>query len=175
MKRIIAGLLVVWLCLGLSACGKNKENVEANKESVNDQPIATTTEPIEVITGKKYICTKVQVTDEDYDEFDIADSVYNKIFNSTVVISEDRTVLVYTNQMGEYIADLETNRDSDMWYESKVSWRITPMPYGEHRVTATSLIFDEARGLVRMNFALNGKEGNMYTGSFFIFNEFELE
>ena len=172
MKKTLAFILAICLCVGLCACGSGEEKETTPKATPTTEP---TEEPETVITGKRYICTKVQLTDEEYDEFEIADSVHNKLFNSTVVISEDRSVLVYTNQMGEYTADLVTEYDGEMWYESEVTWRETPTPYGDHAVTATSLIFDEARGLVRMNFSLDGEIGNTWSGTYFVFNEFELE
>ena len=153
---------------------KETEATESAQETATEPALSAPEDPANV-TGKKYLCTKVQFTDEEYDEFDVADSVRNKLFRSTVVISEDRSILVYTNQMGVYIADLVTEYDGEMWYESDVTWREIPTPYGEHKVTATELIFDEARGLVRMNFSLDGEEGNSWSGRYFIFNEFEIE
>ena len=152
MKKITAFILSLCLCLGLCACGGEK------------------------ITGTKYVCTLANFTDDDYERFTVAESVRDKVFNSYVIISEDRTKMVYRNEIGEYIADLVTEYDGKMWYESEVTWQETPQPYGDHKITATMLLFDEARGLVRMNFAFDGeKEGYFGDSKYYLFNEFELE
>lgn len=163
MNRLFALVVIFAMCLSLCAC----TSVETPAEVTQPE-----TEPA---AGNMYLCTLVEVTDDEFNVFEVADSVHRKLFESSVFISEDRTKLVYTNQMGTYTADLETWYDGEMWYESVVTWQEMPTPYGEHVLTATTFIFDEARGLVRMNFALDGKEGNFYSGRYFIMNEFELE
>lgn len=170
MKKLIYGILIVAMLLSFAACS-NSEVIDSKEET--EAP--STQAPTEVVAGSTYACTLVEITDDDYDVFKVADSVHNKLFNSTVWISEDRTKLVYTNEMGAYTANLVTEYDGEMWYESEVTWNEPPTPYGEHQLTATTLLFDEARGLVRMNFALDGKVGDEWSGLYFIFNEFELQ
>lgn len=175
MKRFIALVIVILICLGLSACASSTEST--NTANVIETPTVSESPKVEneSITGNKYLCTLVEITDEDYDEFDVADSVHRKLFNSSIVISNDHTKMVYTNELGVYVADIKAVYDGEMWYESEVTWQETPTPYGEHTVTATTLLFDEARGLVRMNFSLDGEIGDEWSGVYFIFNEFELE
>ena len=180
MKRLIVVVLLMCMCISLCACGiseevKNVEEViQATTEATKEQT-QPETEPTVIVAGNKYLCTLVEITDEDYDVFDVADSVHRKLFNSSIVISDNHTKIVYTNELGVYVADIIAEYDGEMWYECEVIWQETPTPYGEHKVTATTLIFDEARGLVRMNFSLDGEIGDKWSGIYFIFNEFEIE
>ena len=161
MKKLLL-LLTLCLSFGLIACGNNENNQGPN----NELP--------EVVEGTTYECTKVQFTTGDFNVYDADEKTYTSLSNGYVIISTDRTKLSYTNEMGTYVADLTTEYDGEMWYESVVTWKQTPTPYyGEHTLSTTTLIFDEERGLVRMNFALDGRDGQWDGAKTYIFNEFE--
>lgn len=181
MKKVFSILLVFVMVFCLCACTKKSNPTETVGTSETTQPATESIPPTETIqpttegiSGNEYFCTSVRFFNGDFKEFNVAKTVYEKLFIGSVIISEDRTQLIYTNQMGRYTASLKTKYDGSMWYDSEVSWNEKPEPYGKYKVTTTVFSFDEARGLVRMNFDLDGKKGDEYSGLYFIFMEFEI-
>jgi PBP1b-binding outer membrane lipoprotein LpoB len=94
MKKILNGILALIMIVGLVGCSSTpaKETNTAEQSETTEQTAEPT--PSEtVIDIDTYTCVSVRITDNDYSEFNLADSVYNKLSNSTIQISEDKTQL----------------------------------------------------------------------------------